>query len=733
MGRSFRCPGCLPPVRSGCPFTWRRIAGVLGRLGLCLAILHAGVAGAFDIAGPPGSTRFGTSVKVLPNGNIVVTDYDGPVAGIGAVYLYTPTGTLISTITGSQTNDHVGAGGIVVLANGNYVIRSPLWHNGLAASAGAVTWASGTSGVSGVVSAANSLVGSSADDSAGLHDVVALTNGNYVVNVPAWDSAGKVDVGAAAWGNGNGGTVGAVSASNALVGSQADDQVGNGELFGSVGVLALSNGNYVVVSLYWADGATANVGAVTWGNGSSGTTGPVSPANSLVGSTAFDSIGSQGVIALPNGNYVVASYTWDNGANADAGAATWGNGNGGTVGAISAANSLVGTTSGDQVGDSVTRLTNGNYVVASRAWHNGANANAGAVTWAKGDGTTVGAVSASNSLVGATAGDQVGFAVTALSNGHYVAQSPAWSNGTAGVGAATWGNGNGGTVGPVLPGNSLTGSTAGDLVGVSVTALTNGNYVVRSYVWDNGGTVDAGEATWGNGNGGTVGVVSAGNSLVGTSTADSVGYLVNALSNGNYIVGNFFWDNGTADLGAATWGNGNGGTVGPVSALNSLVGSTASDLVGIYVTPLANGNYIVGTPYWDNGGSADVGEVMLARGTGGTSGPVTAAAALVGSTPGDHVGNEATTALPNGSYVVRSTDWDNGGVMNAGALTLRRGSDRRGATITAENSVRGGVANVGYSLTFDYDVARDQLVVGRPYENIVTLFKADLLLRDGFE
>ena len=48
----------------------------------------------------------------------------------------------------------------VVLANGNYVVRSPYWDNGAAADAGAVTWGDGTSGVTGAVSAANSLVGS---------------------------------------------------------------------------------------------------------------------------------------------------------------------------------------------------------------------------------------------------------------------------------------------------------------------------------------------------------------------------------------------------------------------------------------------------------------------------------------------------------------------------------------------------------------------------------------------
>ena len=45
----------------------------------------------FDIIGPPGSVHFGTSVTVLPNGNVVVTDPDfdsGMATQAGAVYLY---------------------------------------------------------------------------------------------------------------------------------------------------------------------------------------------------------------------------------------------------------------------------------------------------------------------------------------------------------------------------------------------------------------------------------------------------------------------------------------------------------------------------------------------------------------------------------------------------------------------------------------------------------------------
>ncbi len=200
----------------------------------------------FDIHGPAGSVSFGASVTVLPNGNFVVTDpdYDGGIGvSAGAVYLYDgASGAMISMLTGSAAGNQVGIGGVTVLNNGNYVVLSPLWDNGGISDTGAVTWGSNTSGVSGAVSAANSLIGSTADDRLGSSGVTALSNGNYVVSSIFWDHGSATNAGAVTWGNGGGGTSGTVSASNSLVGSHVNDQVGY------QGIIELSNGNYVVSS-----------------------------------------------------------------------------------------------------------------------------------------------------------------------------------------------------------------------------------------------------------------------------------------------------------------------------------------------------------------------------------------------------------------------------------------------------------------------------------------------------
>ena len=80
---------------------------------------------------------------------------------------------------------------------------------------------------------------------------------------------------------------------------------------GSGGITALSNGNYVVGSTFWDNGTITNAGAVTWGNGTTGVSGAVSATNSLVGSKANDQVGSGGITALTNSNYVVRSPSFD--------------------------------------------------------------------------------------------------------------------------------------------------------------------------------------------------------------------------------------------------------------------------------------------------------------------------------------------------------------------------------------------------------------------------------------
>lgn len=711
-----------------------------------------------------GDAYGGGTIEELANGNIVVasTTDDFAATDAGAVFLFNgSSGALISALYGGSAGDQVGSGGIVQLSNGHFVIGSPNWDSGAVADVGAATWGSATLGVSGSVSSANSMVGVSAGDQIGSAGITALVgNGNYVISSPNWDAPRSTDNGAVTLVDGSAAAAGQVLVTNSLTGDNASDQVGKGgsvaltngnyvvsssswgggkgaatwrdgtdftadtvtvanSLYGRLtndfvggSIIALPNGNYLVVSRLWDydDGSflgAINAGAVTWVNGSTGQLvtgvqgGEVSELNSLVGSSTLDDVGGSAPVVLSNGNYVVSTSSWQNGSGDTVGAVTWGDGVNGTFGFIDSTNSVIGNTDGDSARLGGV-LANGNYVVISSSWDSPTTADVGAATWVSGTdgklttGTVGGVISAANSLTGSQAGDRIGdFGITALSNGNYVVKSPSWDNGAvANAGAATWGDGANGTVGVVSAANSLVGSSAGDSVGFIVYALSNGNYLVRSTGWDNGAVADAGAVTWGNGATGTSGAVSATNSLVGSSAGDNVGNSVITLTgNGNYVVASPSWDNGAlADAGAVTWGNGATGISGVVSAANSLVGSTASDSVGSNgVGVLSNGNYVVLSSSWDNGAIANAGAATWGNGLSGITGQISAANSLVGGTAGDAVGS-GFLALGNGNYLVSATQWDNGAIANAGAVTWGSGSSGISGLVSASNSLVGGTA-----------------------------------------
>ncbi len=663
-------------------------------LGLGWLGAMAGMAAVREIPGPAGSEYFGASVTVLPNGNFVVTDpgYDapGPVMDVGAVYLYRGTTLqVISVLTGDRENDGIGNGGITVLANGHYVVVSPWWDAPTGYDAGAVTWCSGTTGLSGKVTQVNSLVGEEGDTVGNAVEnpvaVTPLRNGNYVVVSGYW-GGGR---GAVTMGKGTGGTVGKVTALNSLTGNPGDGA-------GRGGVLELPNGNYMVTSSYWSFVR----GAVTFASGTVGVVGTISSANSLVGGADFDEVGSAGISILANGNYVVKSPLW----NSYRGAVTWGSATLGVKGIVSSSNSLVGSAEDDLVGregldDGVKAMANGGYVVISTEW----NGERGAVTRGGSSLGVKGIVSAANSIIGSLAGDAVGAGgVTELTNGNYTIASPLWNNQ---AGAVTWCAVGGGPVGAVSSSNSLIGSKWADFVGNGrVTALLNGNYVVVSPSWGPGEESGYGAVTWCSGTTGGKGAVTTANSLTGGDFFDEIGFGgVAALRDGHYAVSSPGWNYGR---GAVTWGNGTTGLSGPVSTANSFVGTQTGDNVGGGDTtgfrdrpsgvcggiiPLDGGAYLVNSPSWNAGrGSVTrIGEAAARIGT------VTAGNSLTGTNPYDYVGLGVTISgqllvpgvskVGSGNFVVNSPEWGGG----RGAVTWMSGTAGLTGVVSASNSLVG--------------------------------------------
>lgn len=601
-----------------------------------------------DIQGPSGSNAFGTTVTVLSNGNIVVTDpgfSTDTTSAVGAVYLFSPEGVLISKLTGSTANDRVGNGGVFVLQNGNYVISSFTWSNSGVANAGAATWASATVGVTGTVSQSNSLVGTHIDDQVSLSRIAALANGNYAVASPYWNG----ELGAATWGNGATGTHGIVAAANSLIGNSIGDHISLD------GIFPLTNGDYVVASSNWQ----LSIGAATWCDGAGSTSAKALATNSLVGSNVADFIAVGGITPLPGGNYVVHSPYWQNGQFVQAGAATWVDITGGIVGPVTSTNSLVGTHTTDWVGFRVIALANGNYLVNSPDW-----SNQGAVTWADGSKGITGEVSDQNSFMGSGT-------ILPLNDGNFVVVNEGWTNGdvyaggTAGVGAVTWGNGSQPFLGEISGANSLIGTHYLDEVGYGgVAALTGGRYVIGSSHWNGWiGAVTLAGGIWP-----VTGVVSATNSITGY-TDNYIGgawQMVTALSDGNYVVTSEYQN------GLVAWESVDAGTSGTISPDNALINTWN----GVTVTPTSNSNWILFSPHWTT--------------------------------------NQVTSP-------------------NRGAVTLVHGGHQVSGSVGASNSVLGGVANGAAQITFGYDASRDHLVVGRPAENLLTIFDGNIVFSNGFD
>jgi filamentous hemagglutinin family protein len=457
------------------------------------------------------------------------------VGSLRAVYTYNPLTGFYQTIY-QPTYQKVGESSGILFFDGYF------GGAGVIANAkGAVSWmnmgtgrlSDGTTG--GVVSTANSLIGAAAGDHIGasLDGSALLSTSGYdaLILSPAF-GGGK---GAFTWISGStgklvdGSTGGIVGTANSFTGSNAGDAVGGGT------INKVSTSRYMVLNPNWGTQA----GAITWIDMTTGKTvngvsaGAIGAANSLVGGTPGDNIAGN-VTRLDSGHYLALAPDVD----------VPGDGEFGVSGRRRdhvdderrpagerqlrrrrdlPATSLVGTVANSRIGsggyvssgDSTTR----SLLVLSPFWGGtGGSGPRGAVTWLNGftgntlAGTSSGALDATNSLVGALAGDRIGALDVAglsgvqrvgSSNRNFTVASPFWNDSR---GAVTWISAAGLTaagsnaVGTVATTNSVYGMTAGDRVGEVVQRLSNGNVVIVSSQWDNAGIdgdgTDAGAVTW---------------------------------------------------------------------------------------------------------------------------------------------------------------------------------------------------------------------------------------------
>ncbi|CAN5618016.1 hypothetical protein BH11PSE7_BH11PSE7_19040 [soil metagenome] len=600
-----------------------------------LTIANAsGQLGVLELADPNneanGAGDFGNTILDIGNGRVLVTDPFDTAGGAnaGAIYIYDKaSGSLLSALTGSHSGDGIGGGGYQFQGT-SYVFKSGTWNGNF----GAWTWINSTTGASapgsGIISAANSLVGTAANDllSASLS---TSTSGRALLIAPRYGNG----AGALASFT-NAGFAGTLDSGSALVGSSPTDNIGN------YGSSYLTGNYYAIFSANWG----GNKGAITVIDTTQALSGVVGSTNSLVGSATGDLVGNgtSSLRQFNNGKVMVFSSQWGGGK----GAFTVFDGVNLVKGTVDATTSLVGSTTSDgsnfviqncSTSGSCTSYAFGSadyFLITNPYW----NANSGSVTflsrYTAAAASPTGTLSSANSLIGA-AGDFVGLGgVSVLSGGGsmYVL-SPSWSSG---AGALTIESLTtlGAAPGLVSASNSIVGTAAGDFAGATVrTDFTAGSLVLIAPTYASGAGAMALLGA------GAFGTLSLSNALVGSSTLDHVGSGGLTITDDNYywILKSPQWN---ASRGAITIFEPANATlpIGTISSgSNSWVGSNIGDQVGadMTFTQFFNHNAVVVNRRFDSGSpsaTSGPGAITLINDPAMAYGTFSSANSLLGTT-----------------------------------------------------------------------------------------------------
>ena len=322
--------------------------------------------------------------------------------------------------------------------------------------------------------------------------------------------------------------------------------------------------------------------------------------------------------------------------------------------------SLYGDAGEDQLGSTrITALPSGNYVVTSKEDNENGVVEAGSVRLVDGrSGMQIG-----STLAGDVEYDNLGSGgITALGNNYYVVASPYDDvNGIEDAGSVRLMDGNTG----VQIGSALTGNVEFDFLGTSsITALSNNNYVIASSSDTENGILNVGSVRLVDGSTG----IQIGSTIAGDFENDALGSSsITALPNSHYVIASGS-DNkaGVADAGSVRLVDGSTG----MQIGNTLSGDVGGDSLGSSsVTALPNSHFVVASRLDDENGVFNAGSVRLIDGSTG----VQIGNALVGDVANDRLGYSGVTALPNGHYVIASSEDDENGVVDAGSVRLVNG------------------------------------------------------------
>ncbi len=689
-----------------------------------------GQLGVMELADPnneaSGAGDFGYYVIDLQGNRVLVTDpYDNAGGtGAGAIYVFDKSsGALVTALTGSHAGDAVG--GYRQQVGTSYVFQSSSWN----ASVGAWTWISDATGASlpasGIVSSANSLVGTAASDLSGASIITGTGVRNLFIAPNYGGGKGAVATFTGA------GFAGTLDSGTALMGSSTSDHVGN---YGSSYV----TGNYYAI---YSPSWSSTSGALTLVDTSQALSGTISSANSLVGSASGDYVGSDtsnSIRFFSNGKVLVSNSSWGSYKGA------WSIFDSVPLikGVVSATTALVGAATGDGAGTTVRNCDLSGfcayYVQADYFLLSNPNANggAGSVTLLSKDLVSgaypVGVISASNSLVGSGTGHIGSGGVSFASGGGSIyVYSPSYSSSNGAltfINLATASYALSGTVGPA---NSVVGTAANDFAGSSIrTDYQSGKLLLVAPNYGGGAGAMAVLSP------GAIGTLDYNNALVGTSATDHVGSGGLTVTSDNYywILKSPQW---SASRGAISIFEPGSAPVGYVSgSANSWVGTNSGDQVGadMTFTQFANHDAVVvnrrfgaSTPSTATGPGA----ITLITDPAMAYGTISSANSLVGTLSTDGAGMTVQGFSTTGYGTGTVSDTSNIVVSNAawndyrGFVTLIR----QGQTLVTSpglisnlnslvGTTGGGVSagdRVGSSIMAVYGASSGTLIIRSPY------------------
>jgi hypothetical protein len=379
------------------------------------------------ITGDQGADLLGSKgITELTNGNYVIASPNDDHAGVtdaGTARLVNgTTGVQVTTINGDDAGDKVANNGVVALMNDKFLVISSAEVFGGISNRGSVRFYNANTGAS----VGSIFIGSGPDNFYGSGGAFQLSNGNIVVSTPLYENGisdqGSVDLingttmsthiatllppldinsrfgfsGVRPVGNGNFAVVsqyedtpsindvGSVRVFNGATGAQVGTTVfgdNAGDSLGNAGVKVLDNGNFIVASKSDDVNGVSDAGSVMLFDGATG----AQIGSAIEGEVTSDELSSDGITVLKgNNNYVIASSNVDVNGLADAGSTILVNGSTG----VQISDAVMGDDVGDLLGKAagfgdptIVTLSNGDYLIVNASNDDNGNADVGKVLY----------------------------------------------------------------------------------------------------------------------------------------------------------------------------------------------------------------------------------------------------------------------------------------------------------------------------------------------------------------